>query len=372
MPLDACCQLWVVSCEIRKISICIFYFFEHSRTKHTLILVDSRSSYQPYQDNASVVYTPDAGENASQDGIEEFQVTRNMHSGKVILKDYNFQSPNKNLTYQAQASANQNYEIYHYPGRYKDRYGNTLARIRLQEMIAFKEMAVGSGFYHRFTPGKWFRLARHEQRTFNRQFLLTAITHSGYQPSTTRRVATESRQPGYVNDFVAIPTSVTFAPARKIPQPRMKGLQTAVVTGPAGEEIYPHAEKDLTIMVENEKEETIGTSELMNVGLNRTAIVGSDLNETIAGNQRISVGINQSETIGVAKQVSVGGALTESIGTSRRVVIGHRLSESIGSKMQVSVGNDMAETIGGRVMVSVGKDWSRSIGGNLIEKKRRY
>jgi uncharacterized protein involved in type VI secretion and phage assembly len=96
MPLDACCQLWVVSCEIRKISICIFYFFEHSRTKHTLILADSRSSYQPYQDNASVVYTPDAGENASQDGIEEFQVTRNMHSGKVILKDYNFQSPNKN------------------------------------------------------------------------------------------------------------------------------------------------------------------------------------------------------------------------------------------------------------------------------------
>jgi hypothetical protein len=27
MPLDAYCQLWVVSCEIRKISICILYFF---------------------------------------------------------------------------------------------------------------------------------------------------------------------------------------------------------------------------------------------------------------------------------------------------------------------------------------------------------
>jgi hypothetical protein len=27
MPLNACCQLWIVSCEIRKISFCIFYFF---------------------------------------------------------------------------------------------------------------------------------------------------------------------------------------------------------------------------------------------------------------------------------------------------------------------------------------------------------
>ncbi len=27
MPLNACCQLWVVSCGIRNISICVLYFF---------------------------------------------------------------------------------------------------------------------------------------------------------------------------------------------------------------------------------------------------------------------------------------------------------------------------------------------------------
>ena len=412
----------------------IFYFFEHSKTKHTLILADDRSSYLSYQDNASVVYTPDPNENPGQDGIEEFLVTRNMYPGKVTLRDYDFQAPNKNLTYQAQAGANQDYEIYHYPGRYKDGYGKTLAQIRLQEMTTFKEMAVGSGSYHRFTPGKWFRLTRHEQRKFNRQFLLTDITHNGYQRPASRRSEDESRRPGYFNDFVAIPTSVRFTPSRTTPQPIIKGPQTAVVIGPPGEEIYTdeygrvkiqfhwdrsgnknenssgwvrvsqswagagygtmflprigeevivdflngdlrrpvivgrlyngektpphslpdnktistiksvssqggggsnelrfedkkgaeeiylHAEKDLTIAIENDKEETIGTSELTQVGLNRTTMVGRDLNETITGSKRISVGLNHSETIG------------------------------------------------GRVSVSAGKDWNRSIGGNLTEE----
>jgi uncharacterized protein involved in type VI secretion and phage assembly len=64
-----------------------------------------------------------------------------MYSGKMTLRDYDFQALNKNLTYQAKASAKQSYEIYHYPGRYKDGYGKTLAQIRLQEMTTFKEMA---------------------------------------------------------------------------------------------------------------------------------------------------------------------------------------------------------------------------------------
>jgi type VI secretion system secreted protein VgrG len=411
----------------------IFYFFEHSKTKHTLVLADDRLGYLPYQDNASVVYSPDVNENPGQDGIEEFLVTRNMHPGKVTLRDYDFQAPNKNLTYQAQASANQSYEVYHYPGRYKNGYGKTLAQIHLQEMTTFKEMAMGKGSYHRFTPGKWFRLTKHEQRRFNRQFLLTDITHNGYQPPATMRTEDESRRPGYFNDFVAIPASVRFTPSRTTLQPRIDGPQTAVVTGPPGEEIhtdehgrvkvqfhwarngsndekssswvrvsqswagaghgtmflprigeeviveflngdlrqpvivgrlyngekkpphslpgnktistiktassiggggsnelrfedkkgaeeiYLHAENDLTIEIENDKEETIGTAELTKVGLNRTTMVGKDLNETIAGNKQVSVGINQSETIG------------------------------------------------GQVSVSAGKDWNRSIGGNLTE-----
>ena len=404
----------------------LFYFFEHSRTKHTLIVADDRASYLPYQDVASVVYAPDAGEKTGPDGIEEFQVTQNICTGKVTLRDYNFQSPSKNLTYQAQAGANQSYENYQYPGRYKDRYGKTLARIRLQEMIAYKEMAVGSGSYHQFTPGKWFRLTRHEQRKFNRQFLLTAISHSGYQPSTKRRVADESRQPGYFNDFVAIPTSVTFTPAQTTPQPLIKGPQTAVVTGPAGEEIYTDEYGRVKIQFHWDriggKDENssgwvrvsqswagagYGTFFLPRVGeevivdflngdLRRPVIVGRLYNgentppHSLPGNKTISTiksvsskgggGSNElrfedkkgAEEIYLHAEkdltITIDNDKEETIGANHQVVIGHSLSESIGNNMLLSVENDVAETIGGRVTVSAGKDWIRSIGGNLTEK----
>ncbi len=440
-PIDFCAQFQESDFEFISRLLeqeGIFYFFEHSRTRHSLILADDRSSYLSYQDNASVIYTPEANEAEGQNGIEEFLVTQDMYSGKVTLRDYDFQAPKKNLTYQAQAGANQNYEIYHYPGRYQDGYGRTLAQLRLQEMTTFKEMAVGRGSYHRFTPGKWFRLTRHEQRKFNRQFLLTDITHSGYQHQATRRTEDETRQPFYFNDFVAIPTSVRFTPSRTTPQPRINGPQSAVVTGPPGEEIYTdehgrvkiqfhwdrngrndekssgwvrvshswagtgygtmflprvgeeviveflngdlrqpvivgrlyngrnkpphplpgnktistikatsskggggsnelrfedkkgaeeiylHARKDLTIAIENDKAETIGTGELKKVGINRTTMVGRDLKETIAGSKQISVGVNQSESIAGRVSVSagkdwnrsIGGSLTESVGKS--------------------------------------------------------
>ncbi len=411
----------------------IFYFFEHSKTKHTLILADDRSSYLSYQDNASVVYSPGVEKNPGQDGIGEFLVTRNMYSGKVTLKGYDFQAPNKNLTYQAQADANQNYEIYHYPGRYGDQYGKTLAQIRLQEMSTFKEMAVGSGSYHRFTPGKWFRLTRHEQRKFNRQYLLTDITHNGYQPLSSSRSEDESRQPGYFNDFVAIPTSVRFTPSRTTPQPQIKGPQTAVVTGPPGDEIYTdeygrvkvqfHWDRDGsknenssgwvrvsqswagagygTMFLPRIGEEVI--VEFLNGDLRRPVIVGRLYNGVktppypLPGNKTISTiksvsskgGGGSSElrfedkkgaeeiylhaqknlTIAVEndKEETIGKSEVTQVGQNRSTMVGRDLIETIAGSKQISVGLNHSETIGGRMMVSAGKDWNRSIGGNLTE-----
>jgi type VI secretion system secreted protein VgrG len=380
----------------------IFYFFEHSKTKHTLILADDRSSYLPYQDNASVVYTPDPNDNPGQDGIEEFLVTRNMHPGKVALRDYDFQAPNKNLTYQAQAGANQDYEIYHYPGRYKDGYGKTLAQIRLQELSTFKEMAVGSGSYHGFTPGKWFRLTRHEQRKFNRQYLLTDITHSGYQPPASRRSEDESRRSGYFNDFVAIPNSVRFTPSRTTPQPRIKGPQSAVVTGPPGEEIYTDEYGRIKVQFHwdrsvNKNENSsgwvrvsqswagagYGTMFLPRVGeevivdflngdLKRPVIVGRLYN----GEKTPPHSLPGNKTISTIKSVSSKGGggsnelrLEDKKGAEEIYLHAQKnLNETITGSKRISVGLNQSETIGGRVSVSAGKDWNRSIGGNLTEK----
>ncbi|ETR65098.1 MAG: hypothetical protein OMM_06134 [Candidatus Magnetoglobus multicellularis str. Araruama] len=42
----------------------------------------------------------------------------------------------------------------------------------------------------------------------------------------------------YSNNFTAIPYSIPFRPQRKTPVPMIRGTQTALVVGPAGNEIY--------------------------------------------------------------------------------------------------------------------------------------
>ncbi len=457
----------------------IFYFFEHSRTRHKLVLADNRRSCQPFKEKHSVYYTPDVDVDTAPEGIYEFQFTQSMHSGKVTLKDYNFQYPGTNLTYYAQAGEYQDFEIYHYPGRFKDHYGSTLANIRLQEEMTFKQMAVGNGSYQRFTPGKTFRLYRHEQQQFNRDYLITAVTHSGYQPSKFPRDADTSKKPGYYNDFVAIPSSVTFIPARKSPSPVINGPQTAVVTGTSGEEIYTdkygrikvqfhwdriggrdeqssawvrvsqiwagdgygvmflprvgqevivdflhgdpsnpiivgslyndsqvppyalpesktistirsssskggagsnelrfedksgaeeiyiHGQKDLTLVVDHDKKQSVGSNETISIGNNRTTTISNNLNESVGGQKSISVGSNSSETVAVNKQVSVGGAKSETIGAAMQLEVGAAMAVTVGAAKQVSVGGNLTETIGGNASVFVGKDLIQSIGKDL-------
>ena len=43
---------------------------------------------------------------------------------------------------------------------------------------------------------------------------------------------------GYRNHFTATPWTVSFRPALDHPKPRILGSQSAVVTGPPGEEIH--------------------------------------------------------------------------------------------------------------------------------------
>ena len=301
-------------------------------------------------------------------------------------------------------------------------------------MTTFKEMAVGSGSYHRFTPGKWFRLTRHEQRKFNRQFLLTDITHSGYQPSTTKRLADDSRQPGYFNDFVAIPTSVTFTPSRTTPQPRIKGPQTAVVTGPSGEEIYTDEYGRVKVQFHWDRSGSKGENssgwvrvsqswagagygtmflprvgeevivDFLNGDLRQPIIVGRLYNgektppHSLPGNKTISTiksvsskgggGSNElrfedkkgaeeiylhaekdlTMAIEKDKEEMIGAGELTKVGLSRTTMVGRDRNETIAGSKQISVGKNQSETIGGRVMVSAGKDWTRSIGGDLTEK----
>jgi type VI secretion system secreted protein VgrG len=81
-----------------------------------------------------------------------------------------------------------------------------------------------------FTPGLTFELRGHPTVGVDGQYLLTRVVH-----------VNESLEDGadaYHNRFECIPIGVTYRPKRRTKKPRVASIQTAVVTGPSGEEIH--------------------------------------------------------------------------------------------------------------------------------------
>ncbi|MFL4127256.1 type VI secretion system tip protein VgrG, partial [Pseudomonas aeruginosa] len=88
-------------------------------------------------------------------------------------------------------------------------------------------------------------LAAHPQAGWNDLWLLTEVIHEGRQPQVLEEsiVSDASASPddfrqGYRNRFQATPWEAFFRPPLTPPKPRILGTQSAVVTGPKGEEIH--------------------------------------------------------------------------------------------------------------------------------------
>ena len=216
----------------------IFYFFEHAEDKHLLVFGDGTVNYQPILGQARVPFHVADARVAQEEAVSSFILSRRIHPEKVILRDFNFENPALDLSAPKPSGPSQELEIYDYPGEYlAEARGSSLAQIRLQEAVMFKDKGEGQGVCPRFTTGFVFTLTDHELDDINQEYLLVEVAHTGSQ---TQALDEESSGGGfdYSNHFLAIPSSVTFRPERNAPKPVVEGIQTAIVVGPSGEEIY--------------------------------------------------------------------------------------------------------------------------------------
>jgi type VI secretion system secreted protein VgrG len=217
----------------------IFYFFEHEKDKHSVVFADSTVVYKPIAGDPNVTFNPSEGAVPEAECILGFAFSRRVFPGKVTRRDYNFEKPALDLTTQDQAKEYQTMELYDYPGEYPDtQRGKKLAQIRLQESMTYQTAAEGNSTCPRLVPGSTFTLKDHDRKDFNQDYLLVEVTNTGTQPQALEEQAAGGSAMGYSNRFLAIPSAVTFRPRRTAIRPVVEGVQTAIVVGPAGEEIY--------------------------------------------------------------------------------------------------------------------------------------
>jgi type VI secretion system secreted protein VgrG len=220
----------------------VYYYFKHEKDKHTLVLSD-KSNYANCPES-EIEYAPSTGGQMNHDRITSWERSYEFVSGEWEQDDYDFEKPGNDLKVNAKKHAlisltnNANYELYDSPNDYVEKEdGRTEATRRMEaEEVRFNTV-VGASSCKTMSAGFAFKLSKHHNLNSEqgKSHLLTSVSHSASQPGP---YAGATSIASYTNQFACIPREVQFRPARQTSNPFLASIQTAVVVGPAGEEIY--------------------------------------------------------------------------------------------------------------------------------------
>lgn len=141
------------------------------------------------------------------------------------------------------------------------------------------------------------------------------------------------------------------------------------------EEVFLHAQKDLTLVIENDKAQTVGHNEtltvggdrLRQIGGNQALQVGKNDSSAISGNQNIKVGKNRSLTVGGDHTETVGGGHTTIVGSTYSLNVGGLSSEMIAAGKDITVGGSYAVAVGGALNELVAGVKSEEVSGDKSE-----
>ena len=232
----------------------IYYYFEHAMGSHTLVLADDIGSHSPLPNGPSTIpyYSGDRAAHVhDEDFIDGWTFAEDIASGKFAADDYDFEKPKALLdTKEAKPAGHpeDDREVYKWPGGYTDAGdGENYARISIEQQSAPREAVHGEGNARNIAPGYLFTFSKYPRADQNKQYLIESAYYRFEEnvrrsdgsggAGNSKRAGTDSPT-SYRIGFDALPKTTSYRSQRSTPKPHTTGPQTAVVTGPAGEEIY--------------------------------------------------------------------------------------------------------------------------------------
>ncbi|GAA3918610.1 type VI secretion system tip protein VgrG [Litoribacillus peritrichatus] len=216
----------------------IFYFFEHANDKHSLVLADDVSAYEPCDENKVKHFSGSLAESH----ISLWNAGLNITPGKYTHKGYDLEKPQA-LPEASRADgsliSNQaNYEVFEYEAEseFSDR-SQAIANVRLEGLQKDVQTRLGASNCRSFIPGRTFEFLDHEDKSeIGKGYLLTKVILSATVANQTG--ANQGAEQSITNSFQCVPKDVAYRPAPSLPKPIIHGVQTAVVTGESGDEIH--------------------------------------------------------------------------------------------------------------------------------------
>ncbi|MDO5483975.1 MAG: type VI secretion system tip protein TssI/VgrG, partial [Desulfovibrionaceae bacterium] len=184
-------------------------------------------------------YSPASGlENTvREEVVTSFCLSRTPLPRQVVVRTYDWKDPNRVITGKAEVSASGLGEVYlGNEDVESEAAANRLAAIRAEELICRSRLFTGSGSVPWLRPGTVFSMDRHYSPAFNRDYLVTEITHEGAQESfLSLGLGIPLRDAAdhlfYRNTFSCIESDVVYRPARTAPRATVSGVIRAFVDG---------------------------------------------------------------------------------------------------------------------------------------------
>lgn len=227
----------------------LFYYFNHEdalEQNENLVICDSNARTGQLEGYNQIDYKPNAIDGGSRfEGMMTWTEGEAVVRGKVSLGDYQFTVPS---VAQMAVSAEKRgehphteYEHYDLPGHYRDNQGigDRYSAVRLGADTAKHKEYEGVGTYRYMSAGHSFKMSEHRLDAYNTEYLVVAATHHlmGNERARLSSLAPVGGE-DYSFKVVVIKKEDQFRAPMTTPWPEVPGVQTGVVVGPDGEEIY--------------------------------------------------------------------------------------------------------------------------------------
>lgn len=258
----------------------IFYYFTHTKDRHKLVFADANPFFAKRDE--AITYKANTGFVADERVAKRFDISMSSCTTTASLRNYNFTNMKiPEGTAQGQQSEQLHkateitLEAYDYPSRHLNiASANRLAHIEIERLRTSHVLAEMDSDVIGLHAGLFIHITEHpllDLEAVKEYWLIQQIRHAGKQPAVLEAFGDEhtannsrnSRQAnnqldkyidypinaalqfpqedfsqGYRNVAILSPKDTAYRPQKLHPKPKVLGTQTAIVTGPAGEEIY--------------------------------------------------------------------------------------------------------------------------------------
>ena len=211
----------------------IFYFFTHSADRHALVFADDPAVFVTADGEPPVVLAPRQGAGAGAQALLHLHRGKTLRPTVVALRDFDFEKPDVFPEAALPAPGPLPLSHYEYPGGFTaGAEGSRRARGRISSLRGDADVCRGQSRAARLAAGAPAHVEGVNEPFLNGEFIVLELESRG-----------QSDGHACENEFSAIPKGAPFAAPRRAKKPRIRGIQTAVVTGPSNEPQAIHVDK---------------------------------------------------------------------------------------------------------------------------------